>query len=781
MEIIGPIVMFLLRDQKRSKWVLAVALLLTGLTLWRSAQIEFNYDFSRFFPPEDAVTIAYERFKADFGSEENYLLVGLPASSGIFNEAFLGKVNNLTQRLESLPDILSVSSPTNLQYLLLDPLMGIPSRQALLSLNKPENLQADSVRVFESAELVGTYFSSDRKAVSLLLVHTPGASDSICSALNDGIYQVLEELAMSEAVVAGRCSGQTYYVRLMRQELVVFLSISLVLIFLFLGLAFRSAWGIWVPLAIVGLAVLFVVGLMESVGKPLDIISNVIPSVLLVVCLSAVVHILSKYMDELRTGTPRREALIRSLRMVGRANLLTTLTTAIGFLTLTTSPVQPMAEFGLFMAIGVAIGLGLAYTVLPSLLVWLPNPRLSQADAEMGFWYQYLHRLLRWVIASRKAILWASIVLVLLCGWGISRLQVNNRLLEDLKSDNPVRQAFGFYEERFSGARPFELELCLTDSTADLFALPILQQVDTIEGWLTAQYGVGFLISPLSYLKGLERARSGGNPLAYTLPETDRELRRSLRLLRQGGERSGWEKWFATERGCMRISGKMADQGSIDIRAKDEKFAQFMADFPAFSYQITGTAVLVDRNNQLVADNILLGLTLAFAVIAILAGVIFRSFRMVLITLIPNILPLMIVGAYMGFAGISIKLSTSIVFTIAFGIAVDDTIHFLTRFHTEAKRMHWVWALRRAFLSTGKAIVITTLILSGGFLALTFSDFMGTFLIGLLVSMTLFSALIADLILLPVLLLLFYRDNVPVQPNIENKQNGKVESKGPLD
>lgn len=753
--------MFRPRDRKRSLLILVLTGIFTTLVLWQAAQVRFNYDFTRFFPPDDPVTIAYEQFRDRFGSEENYLLVGLEADQGIFTQTFLAQIDTLTKAFNQLPDVLEVQSPTQLEYVLLDPLLGIPTRLPQIDLRTPENWPADSVRIFSSPELVGTFFSTDRKAVSLLLMHTPAANDSICAALDRNIKTVLHDLNLENAVVAGRCAGQTYYVNLMQREVVLFLGISLVLIVAFLFLAFRSFWGIWVPLGIVGLAVLTVVAIMTFLGKPLDIISNVIPSVLLVVCLSAVVHILSKYLDELRAGTPKRTALIRALRLVGRANVLTTLTTAIGFLTLTISPVQPMAEFGLFMAIGVAIGLGLAYTVLPALLTVLPKPKLSRTDGEMGFWHRYLQRMFRLVIVYRKQILIGSLIFVGILLWGVSRLEVNNRLLEDLKSDNPIRQSFGFYEERFAGARPFELELCLADTQQTLFTLDRLQQMEQIQQWLQEHYKVGFILSPLSYVKNLHRARKGGDATAYALPDSERELRRILRSLRQGGRLSGWENWFIQTPPCLRISGKMADQGSIEIRRKDAALADFMQAFPDFRYHVTGTAVLVDRNNQLVADNILSGLMLAFAAIAILAGFIFRSFRMVLITLLPNVLPLLIVGAYMGFSGVSIKLSTSIVFTIAFGIAVDDTIHFLTRFHLEVQRLPWIWALRRAFLSTGKAIVITTLILSGGFLALTFSDFMGTFLIGLLVSMTLFSALIADLILLPVLLLLFYRDNLP--------------------
>jgi predicted RND superfamily exporter protein len=752
--------MFTARDRKLSLVILTLTLLLTVWGGWRVTKVRFDYDFTRFFPPDDSVTLSYERFREYFGSEENYILLGWETERGIFNASFLQKLERFTEKLQALPYVRSVGSPTNLSYLYLDPLLGIPTEQAYLTTDGSSSWEDDSLRIFASPDLIGSYFSPDGKSISILLQHEEALNDSACARLNDAIMDLIDEEGWEGIHVAGRCTGQTYYVRMMQEEVVLFLGISMILIVSFLFIAFRSFWGIWVPLYIVGLAVVLLLALMETWGKPLNIISNVIPSVLLVVCLSAVVHILSKYLDELRKGAEQRQALIDSLRLIGKANVLTTLTTAIGFLTLTTSPVRPMAEFGLFMALGVAIGLGLAYTVLPALLIWLPMPQLTQKKQETGFWHQYLHASFLWILRHRKAMLLGSVGLVLLCLGGLSKLEVNNRMIEDLKSENPVLQAAVFYEEKFVGARPFEMELCLVDDSQEFFSLSTLQKVDSIENWLQEYYEVGFMISPLTYLKYLNRARSGADPSAFVLPPTERALRRNLRLLDRMGTKSDWPQWFVENPSCFRISGKMPDLGSKIIRGRDQELVHFMAGFPEFRYQVTGTGVLIDRNNQLVANNILLGLMIAFGAIALLAGLIFRSARMVLITLLPNVLPLLIIGAVMGYVGVSIKLSTSIVFTIAFGIAVDDTIHFLTRFHTEVQRMPWLWALRRSFLSTGKAIIVTTLILSGGFLALTFSDFMGTFLIGLLVSLTLLSALIADLIFLPVLLVLFYPDSV---------------------
>ncbi|MEL6591632.1 MAG: MMPL family transporter [Bacteroidota bacterium] len=746
--------MFTRRERLFSYITLALTLLFAGWAFWHAIQVAFDYDFERFFPADSPETAFYDDFRERYGSEADFILIGIAREQTVFDRGFLQEIARLSDSLTVTPGVVQVISPTNLQSLRLDPLLGIPTESPYL--DPGGNPKQDSVFIYEQADLVGSFFSPSGKAVSLWVEHESMSVDTSASNFSNRVEALVECFDFDRTHIAGKIAGQTYYIGLMRREVVVFLSISLVLIIGFLWLAFRSFWGVVVPLGIVGLAVLGIVGTLSFLGKPLNVVSNVIPSVLLVVCLSAVVHIMSKYLDELRLGRDKRTALFRALRLVGRANVLTTITTAIGFLTLLNSAVKPMGEFGLFMSIGVAFGLALAYTVLPAVLILIPPPPVRKADGEGGFWHRYLHRALRWILGHPKEILIGSVILLVLCGLGISQLRINNYLIEDLKADNPVKQAFTFFETQFAGARPLEMELSLTDSSRTFAEPALLRKVQEIEDYLANEYKVGFLRSPLSFVNAYHRAQKGGTGEAYRLPDSDRDLKRTWRKIRKMRSRLGIDNFLTTDQKRIRISSQMADIGSVKIRQKDEALAEFMQGYPEFAYAQTGAAVLVDKNNELVASNILQGLMIAFGAIAILAGLLFRSLRMVLITLLPNIFPLAIIAAFMGFVGIDLKLSTSIVFTIAFGIAVDDTIHFLSRFYLEAQRQPWLFALRRAFLSTGKAITITTLILSGGFLALTFSDFLGTLFIGLLISMTLFSALLADLIVLPVLLLLFY-------------------------
>ncbi|MDX5436318.1 MAG: MMPL family transporter, partial [Pontibacter sp.] len=313
---------------------------------------------------------------------------------------------------------------------------------------------------------------------------------------------------------------------------------------------------------------------------------------------------------------------------------------------------------------------------------------------------------------------------------------------------------------KFSGVRPFELHLMAGEGHT-MYDTEVLQEVDEIEQYLYNEYGLNFITSPTTLVKTLNRAQNGGLQEYYELPESKSEMqsiRRRLQALRNRSELRSVVTPDATEG---RLTGKLEDIGSARASALNDSLRVFISQHtnPALlQTRLTGSALLLDKNNEYVTGNMMQGLLIAFGVIAVIVGIIFRSLRMVVISLIPNIIPLLMIGGIMGFMGINMTVSVSIIFTIAFGIAVDDTIHFLSKLKLELMAGKSLpYAIKRTFISAGKAIIITSCILVAGFLTLIMSTFDATYYVGLFVSLTLVFAVVADLFLLPVLLLLFYR------------------------
>ncbi|MCG8321376.1 MAG: MMPL family transporter [Cytophagales bacterium] len=735
--------------------------LLTFVHLYFIAQLKLDYDFESFFPIGDEDLTYYQEFREKFENDNDYLLIGFQNDPGIFASSFLQKVDSFTTDLENHKSVLSLASPTRLFNPVFSPagLFKIP----VLHINEPDRYKQDSTRIYEEGKWVGSFFAEDGKALALLLKHTP----MILKPEGDSLVADIEYLAgkyqLSPLFLAGKAKAQGVYIDKMKFELIVFLSISVVLVTLFLIVAYRSVWNVIVPLVVVMLSVIWILGVMGIFNKPLDVMLVLLPSIMFVVAMSDVVHILTKYIEELRAGLNRLQALRITLKEVGLATFLTSLTTAIGFLTLFTASIKPIREFGLYTAIGVFVAFLLAFSLLPAILMLIKKPPVVDNEKNRRRWLLLLMKAFNAVLNNYRTIFYVSLVIIAVALIGISRVEINTFLLEDIPEDDPLRKEFIFFDNKFGGYRPLEIAIKVKDTSRNIFDWEILEQLEKVETYLTDQYEARNIISPLQAIKSLNQAVNGGLTQYFRLPDDNNGRKKIQKNLRYLKSNNADLKLFADDYRTSRISGKIKDIGSkmsLERNTRLEAFFRSNVDSSLVQLKITGTSLLIDKNNQYLTQNMIEGLGIAFLVIAAIVALLFRSVRMIIIVLIPNVIPLIVVAAIMGYSGITLKLSTSIIFTIAFGIAVDDTIHFISKLKLELdKGKSLLYALKRTYLSTGKAIIITTIILAGGFLTLILSGFGGTYYTGLLVSLTLVLAVLADLILLPVLLIMFFKKN----------------------
>ncbi|WP_266205641.1 efflux RND transporter permease subunit [Pontibacter kalidii] len=739
--------------------VLLSVAVLSAISLYFALRLRFDYNFDNFFPKGDPDLAYYFSYRDKFGNDNDYLLIGLDnQGKSLFNQNFLTKVDSLTSFLQRQPHVEAVLSPTTVKSPVIEPFgyFEIP----YLHPYEPERYGQDSVHIYSSPELIGTLFSEDAMAVSLFVRTTEnlskGASDTLLTALN----QQLEELQLQEVHVAGKALAQSVFIDKMQVELAIFMSAAIVLVLLFLWLAFRTIWGVLVPVVVVLLSVLWAMGVMGLFHKPIDLMTVLLPTIMFVVGMSDVVHILSRYLTETGNGTPKLQALKLTVKEVGMATFLTSFTTAVGFLTLLTTAIVPIRNFGLYTAISIGLAYLLAFSVLPALLFLLKPPNPSRARKISYSWPTLMRRILRFVLQHPKAILASSATVILLSLVGISQIKVDSTMLEDLGDDDPVIRDFMYFDEKFSGVRPFELHLIAGEGRT-MFDAQVLQEVEELERYLTHTYGLNFITSPATIVKTLHRAQNGGLQEFYTLPESRKELQSIKSRLQAFRHRSELRHVVTPNGKEGRLSGNMQDIGSASATLRNDSLQAFIQqniDPSVLQTRLTGSAPLMDKNNEYVTANMLRGLLIAFGVIAVIVGLIFRSFRMIIISLIPNLIPLLMIGGMMGFMGVKLTVTVSIIFTIAFGIAVDDTIHFLSKLKLELLAGKSLpYAVKGTFISTGKAIIITSCILVGGFLTLVLSTFDATFYVGLFVSLTLVFAVVADLLLLPVLVLCFYR------------------------
>ena len=745
--------------KKYSYYAFVFVAITTSILVYFAKDTKFNYIFESFFPVGDPDLEYYQEFKKNFENDNNYLLIGLVNKPSIFDSTFLQNVASLSDSLNSLSSVKSVTSITTIEKPVISPvgLFQVP----LVHPYQPERMDSDSLQVFQNKLLIESIVSEDGQSTAILLKHFELSNKDTADSLTLKIEQLISNYNFQKVHIAGKLHAQGVFVSKMIQELILFTSASLIFIVLFLLLAYRTWWGVLIPLAVVTLSVAWIVGIMAAVGKSMDLLMVILPTIMFVVGMSDVVHIMTKYIEQLRLGDHKIRAIKTTFREVGLATFLTSLTTSIGFFTLITASIRPIQEFGIYTGIGVFVAFIVAFTLLPSSLMLLPKPRISKKSVNASRWFGILSKSFLIVLKNAKIVLVINLLLVAGSLYGISQIFINTYLIEDLPADDPLKESFTFFDVNFGGSRPFEISIEVNDTSKTTFSPDLISEIAKVENYLAEDLGAGSIASPATIIKSLNQALNGGAASSFALPSSQRDWQKTSRYLKRILKRDDQNQLVTDDLMTGRITARVGDIGSALSLEKTEELKKYISNNTnkdLATFVVTGTSNLIDKNNEYLSRNMFEGLGIAFGIVALIAGLMFKSVRMVFITLIPNIIPLLIVAGIMGVFGITLKLSTSIIFTIAFGIAVDDTIHFISKLKLELlKEKSLIYALKRTYLSTGKAIIVTSIILSGGFFILILSSFGGTFYTGLLISLTLMLALVVDLTLLPVMILLFYK------------------------
>ena len=730
-------------------------LVLVGLTAFFAStlpQTSFDYNFDKFFKPDDQATQYFQAHRDTFSTDNDFVLVGLVNRSGAFAAEFLANVEFLTKELAQLPYVTSVLSPTNASIRVREPLTGAVFERPLVKGNR----STDSLKVLSDPSSIGNLFSADTTAISILIMTEEFLSKDKCDELAKALEQTLSSYEFDGVHISGRAIGQVVFIDKIQKEFILFMSVALFFVIILLFVMFKSLRGIILPMCTVLLAVVWSIGIMNLSGRGISILLNMLPPVIFVVGMSDAVHLYSRYLEELKKGLSKKEAIRLMTIDTGLATLLTSITTSIGFASLWFTGIPALQEFGLLTAAGVIAAFLIAIIMMPAWLTIAPKPRKYLESTSIHRWDGFLLMLFGSVTRRKRPVYIITVLLAALMVYGVSQLELNNYLLEDLKKSEKLRQDFTFFDEYFSGVRPFDMGLQWKEEI-DLDHPEYFDALSKVHTFLKDNYGAGAILSPLSIVQELNRSRNSGRNEYYTLPENDRQRKKVIKDYRQI-LKTGKISNLTTEDGrYIRVLGRVGDEGAQHFAEMNEELAAFIRKEgidKLAEITITGTGTLIDRTNQTLVLSLAKGLGAAFLLISVLMGIMFKSIRMVIIALVPNFLPLLAVGSVMALGNIYLNMSSGIIFTIAFGIAVDDTIHLLSRYKLELiKGKSKYEAMQNAYLYTGKALIITSIILFGGFIGLCFSSFQSTFFIGLFVTLTLAFALIFDFTLLPPLVI----------------------------
>lgn len=741
-----------LNQKTLSYTVITFVILFSAFCGFKIKDLKFNYDFEAFFPNEDSELEMYHTHRDRFEWDNEFVLLGLENKKGIFQKDFLQKVESLSNELKNIRYVSKVISPTNIKNVSLSGLAPVQKR--LLHIEDESLYAEDSTNIYNTPELIGSFFPSDAKSISIFIKTDEGLSKVKCDSLAKNIEKAFSKYHFDDVHFVGRIVAQAVYLENLQKEFKYFLIISFFVIVIFLWLSFRSTYGIVVPITIVIVSIFWTLGIMAMVGQPLDIMTVMLPVMIFIAGMSDVVHFFSKYFEELGKGTAREKIFPLILKEVGFPTFLTLVTTVVGFLSLLFSSIVPIRDFGVFTSVGIIIAFILTYTLLPALLYFFTPKKLVEVHGHDNRAYNIMRKTLFWIFRSQKTIVAISIVVVILSIIGVYKIKVNNILLEDLSDKVRIKQDFMFFDKHYSGVRPLELAIEIKNNKT-VWDYDIMRQLNEVDSFLKKEYHAGFMYSPAMVSKNIYKALNDLPPENTSFP--NREDYEDVKKQLMGNKKNKDIKRIITPDGkYARINGKMTDIGSIIVNEHNLRFQEFVnsnINQNDISIRITGAAHLIDRNNEYMVTNMTQGFLFSIVVIALLTYFLHRSWRMVIVFILPNVVPLLIIAGIMGYAGIELKAATSLVFSIAFGVATDDTIHFISRLKIElGYGKSLVYAFKRTYFETGKPILLTTFILIGGFMSLMISNFQSTFYFGFLICITILIAVLADIFLLPVLL-----------------------------
>ncbi|MEM1042499.1 MAG: MMPL family transporter [Bacteroidota bacterium] len=745
---------FLLRFPRLAFGTLAV-LSVAAMAYLAVGGIRFDYNLENFLPADDPKIQEYRAFTEVYEPDDAFIVVGFETED-VFSFGTLTDLRAMTTALEAIEGVEDVASATSLENL-----RGTPGGVEVAPLvgeivDHPDSLRAVREAVLGDSLAAG-YVVNEAGTATALFIRIDPALNSFATR-GTIIGEAEAALAPLAERYDFRWSGYPYlrnaYVTLLQTEVVRSIGLASLVIILVLIWMFRNVRGVVLPLIVVWLGVLWTITAMMLFGSSIDVLTSTLAALILVVAVADSLHLLAKYYDGLGAGLDKREAIRQMAYRLGAATLLTSVTTAIGFGTLATSQVVPMKRFGAFTAIGVVLTFALSLVLITTVLLWTKPPTKEQiARLSLGGFNRFLAWVDGFTERRAKAILVASAVVCALSLLGASQLRVNSYINDDLGPRTQVYQDIRFFEENI--VSPFRFEVVLTADEPDAFKDPaLLQTVEAVERWLDAQPPVKRVVSPADLLKQLNRALRADSASAYRLPRSA-DLAAQYFFLLELTDEDALRRLVDFDYGEVRISAQMDDVGSAQIKTFQRDFDAFLAETlpPNVEATKTGTIALAAGLADYLVESLLLSLGLAFVFISILMGVLFRDAKLVLISLLPNIAPLVVIAGLMGVTGIEIKPATAVIFSIAFGIAIDDTIHMLARLRQElGAGAPFREALRSTILGTGKAVILTSIILFGGFIVLTTSVFQSTTYMGLLVSATVALAVLSDLFLLPALL-----------------------------
>lgn len=723
--------------------------LMAGIAL---SGLKFSFDLEPFFPKGDKELEFYQDFVSEFGTDDSYLFIAVKNGRTIFDKDFLERFHQFTLDAKTLPYVKRSESLTTLSYPLRTSFgyMGLP----IIHREDTTAYKEDWMRLKEEDIFLNSFIDTEATSLVVVLETEEKLDYSQSKELLTSMEKLLVSNNLDSYHVLGRAPFYKAIVDLQKSELIFTTIASSVLVIFLLFLIYRKPAIIFISFTSIGISLILFLGVVVLMGKELTALSAFYPILILIVGVSDVIHLLDKYIKELDSKTSNTAAMMATLKSVGVPTFLTSVTTALGFLSLLTSKLEGIRDFGLIAAIGVMVTFTTVMLLGSALLLMVHKRHLLREHMDFSWSTTKLLGVQNFTKNYGKSILLGSFIFGLICLLGVFNINTNYRFYKSLPKNSKISDDFQFFQTNYAGSRPLEVAVIAKNGNK-VNNYGVLLEMDKLEKRLQQEESIKSIQSVTTFYKFANKANHLNKSKYYTLPESKEEFDELAKDI-QRLSRKRYSKFVNHDGTKARITARVLDVGSdslVNLYQNINQFIKKETDSSKASFTLTGKGYLLDTNANYVRNSILQGLLAAIFLVGLLMALIFRNAKVLFISIAVNFFPLLFCGALLGFLNIPLEATISIVFALVFGISVDDTIHFLSKYKIGlTEGLSKERALEKTFSETGRALVITTMILFFGFAVMLFSNNEPSLIVGLLTAVTLLSALLFDLLLLPVLI-----------------------------
>jgi predicted RND superfamily exporter protein len=744
-------------------WWMGVILALTIFMGTRALRTSMSYELARVLPPNDSDFIAYQDFKKLFGEDGNLMVIGFKSDS-LFQPEVFNDWANLEQEIKKINGISQTMSLPSVIVPVFNEVDKKISTQKCYDANS--DVTADSLhkKYLNLKGYHGLLYNPKNNATLMAITFS---QEMLNSKDRNGTANKIKELALAfgkkhnqEIHLSGMPYIRTEYMQMVSGEMKLFLVLALLVTALIIIAFFRSLTLTLSSILILGIEVIWAMGTMDLLGYKISILSGMLPALVIIISIPNSIFLINKYYGEYNIHGNKAKALIRIIQKVWFSLLLANVTTAIGFGVFYFTKSIMLEEFGIVASISIMATFLITMIMVPIMLSFLPAPSQKRAEhLQATRTSQFLEMINYIVLNHRKAIYITLGLMTLLGAWGMTKITLVGHVVDDLPEKHTIYSDLKFFEKEFGGVLPFEIAIdtkekngLLANGGQTFYKIQALQrQLKKFDE----------LSSPISLTEGIKfinQAYKGGDKKYYNMPSPSDLSKLSQYLKGTNNKQTLFSSFIDTTARYTRISYRMNDVGSVRMKElvdsiKPKVDSIFTAD--KYHTSLTGLSLVYLKNNDYLLNNLFESLLIEVLLIALVGMILFKSVRIILLSKLPCLIPLVITAGIMGFFGVDFKATTILIFTIAFGLSSDGTIYFLTRFRHEFKQNNRTIeeSISITIRDTGLSMIYTALVLFFGFIIFAASSFGGTKALGWLVSTTLLVSMMTNLVLLPSILL----------------------------